>query len=217
VALTLRPLAALRAMLGEFEQARSLIREGNEILDDLGGLSSAACHHEAFVEMLAGRPEAAERRLRLGYERLEEMGERALLATTAAMLAQALQAQGRDDEAEALAELGERTAAPEDLATQVVVRGVRARILARRGDAGRAEAQARAAVELAGPTDLLPIRADALLDLGEVLALAGRAEEADAVTSQARELLELKGSLVAAERARSLRPAATHPRANGGR
>jgi tetratricopeptide (TPR) repeat protein len=219
VAMTLHPLAALRAMVGEFDAARDLIREGNEILDELGGLSSAVCHHEALVEMLAGRPAAAERRLRTGYRRLEEMGERALLATTAAMLARALNAQGRDDEADRFCEVSERTAAPEDLTTQIVWRGVRARIVARRGDPQRAEALARAAVDLSAPTDLLTIRADAFLDLADVLDAQGRVDEADAASAQAVALLEEKGCLASAERARWRRagvPAASESRRNGG-
>ena len=56
VAVTLHPLAALHAMLGEFEQARSLIREGNAILTEAGRMQSAVSHHEALVEMLADDP-----------------------------------------------------------------------------------------------------------------------------------------------------------------
>jgi tetratricopeptide (TPR) repeat protein len=75
-AVTSHQLAALHAMKGEFKAARALVREGNEILDDLGRMNSAVSHPEAWVELLAGHPEAAEERLRLGYGRLEEMGER---------------------------------------------------------------------------------------------------------------------------------------------
>ena len=55
----------------------------------IGTLTAAVSHNEPVVEMLAGRPEVAEARLRGGYERLEAMGERAVLATTAALLARA--------------------------------------------------------------------------------------------------------------------------------
>ena len=41
-------------MTGDFDLARQLIREGNEILDELGRMESAVSHHEAIVEMLAG-------------------------------------------------------------------------------------------------------------------------------------------------------------------
>src|SRR5262249_37448699 len=100
VAETLYPLAALYAMRGEFDSARALIRDGNAILEELGGIYSAAMsHHEAVVEMLAGRPDVAEARLRGAFERLEEMGGKDLLATTASMLAQAILAQDRPDDA----------------------------------------------------------------------------------------------------------------------
>ena len=54
--------------------------------------SAGLSHHEALVEMLAGQPDVAEDRLRRAYETLDEMGEKTLLATTAAMLAQAIYA-----------------------------------------------------------------------------------------------------------------------------
>jgi class 3 adenylate cyclase/tetratricopeptide (TPR) repeat protein len=202
LAWTLHSLAALRAMIGGFDEARRLIGEGNEILEELGGLHAAACHHEALVEMLAGEPAAAERRLRRGYEKLEEMGERSQLATTAAMLARAAQAQGRDEEGDAYCDVSERAAASEDLSAQVMWRGVRAMILARRGLDEQAETLARAAVELGAPTDLLTMRADAFHDLAEVLGLQGRADEAGAATSRANELLEQKGCLVASTQSR---------------
>ena len=46
VAVTLHPLGLLHAMTGQFERARRLIREGNAILDELGGMESAVSHHE---------------------------------------------------------------------------------------------------------------------------------------------------------------------------
>jgi tetratricopeptide (TPR) repeat protein len=129
------------------------------------------------------------------------MGERGLLATTAAMLAQALEAQGRDDEAEAQCGVSEASAPHEDLVTHVVWRGVRARLLARAGRADAAEALAREALGLIERTDLLTHQGDARLDLAEVLRLAGRAGEADAAAQDALDLYERKGNLVSAARA----------------
>ena len=54
------------------------------------------------MEFLADDPEAAERNLRGGYGALPQMGEQAVLSTTAAFLARAVFAQGRADEAEEL-------------------------------------------------------------------------------------------------------------------
>jgi len=202
VAAMLHPLGLLHALEGDFDQARRLIREGNEILDDLGQLQSAVSHHEALVEMLAGQPATAEARLRAGYAKLEEMGERTLLATTAAMLAQAIHAQGRHQEADSFCLVSERTAAAEDLPTQAMWRRVRAKILGRQGRTGEAEALAREAVRLSEPTDLLTMRADALVDLAEVLELRGSTAEADATARQGLALYDQKGDVVSAARIR---------------
>jgi tetratricopeptide (TPR) repeat protein len=80
----------------------------------------------------------------------------------------------------------------------------RARIRAQQGDLERAEALAREAVQLGERTDLLNTQADALLDLAEVLALAGRREEALVALEEAARLYERKGNLPAIERARSV-------------
>jgi tetratricopeptide (TPR) repeat protein len=202
VAAALHPLGLLHAMNGDFDQARRLVRQGNAILDELDRLQSAVSHHEFLVEMLAGQPEVAEERLRVGYARLQEMGERALLPTTAAMLAQAIHAQGRYQEADAFCLVSEQTATPEDFSTQVMWRGVRAKLLGQQGRLGEAEALAREAVRLSEPTDLLTMRADALVDLAEVLELRGSAAEAHAIARQGLALYEQKGDLVSAARIR---------------
>jgi ATP/maltotriose-dependent transcriptional regulator MalT len=153
--------------------------------------------------MLAGDYVAAEESLRAGYRALDEMGEKALLSTTAAFLAQAIFAQGRDAEAEQLAALSEELSASGDLLTQVLWRSVRARVMAAGGRAEEGEALAREAVTLAEKTDFLNHQADAITDLAEVLREAGRTDEAYAAASKALGLYERKGNRVAAERARS--------------
>jgi tetratricopeptide (TPR) repeat protein len=201
VALTLHPLAALHAMTGDFDQARELIAEGNAILGELGRLESAVSHHEALVELLAGRPAAAEASLRGGFETLRRMGgDGALIATTAAMLGQTVYAQDRLAEAEELCELSARTASPQDLVTQVLWRGVRAKALARRGEVDEAESLAREAVALVEGTDLVSHHGDALLDLAAVLRLGGREAEADAAAEAGGSLHERKGNAAATER-----------------
>jgi class 3 adenylate cyclase/DNA-binding SARP family transcriptional activator len=200
-ALTLHPLAALHAMRGEFGEARSLVRAGNAVLDGLDRMQSAVSHHEALVELLAGEPGIAAAKLRAGYDRLAEMGEKAVLATTAAMLAQALYAEGHYGEAHEFCAVSEETAAAEDLSTQVIWRGVRAKLLARDGRFAEAETLARRALVLVLRTDQLNRQGDVLLELAEVLALAGRVEEAVAVAREAGETFERKGNLVSAERA----------------
>ena len=203
VAATLHPLALLYAMNGDFVRARGLIREADAILEDLGRLESTVSHYEASVEMLAGEPALAESKLLTGYDKLAAIGESSLLATTAAMLAQAAFAQGQDEAAEEYCRTSERTAAADDLTAQAAWRGVLAKILAQRGEFDTAEELARKAVRLAMPTDFTTVQADSLSDLGTVLDRAGRKVEAETAIRQALELYRQKGDIISAERTRS--------------
>ncbi len=118
-------------MDGDFDRAHQFLTDGNAIFEELGLTRySAASDIDGIVEMLAGDLTAAEERLRSGYLVLEEMGDKAFRPTTAAHLAQALLAQGRTDEALQFTQISEDLGAADDLLTQVVWRGVRARILA---------------------------------------------------------------------------------------
>jgi class 3 adenylate cyclase/tetratricopeptide (TPR) repeat protein len=197
-------LAGLYAQTGEFGRARVLIRESDAILAEVGFSIHAVAEWAALVEMLAGESRAAEERLRAGYDRLESMGDRAFLATTAGLLARALHDQGRDDEALGFALVCQETAAPADLVSQIAWRGSTARILAGRGEAGRAEVLAREAVALAAGTDLLCDHGDVLIDLAEALRAAGRFDHATHTAGEALALYERKGNLVAVGRVRSL-------------
>jgi tetratricopeptide (TPR) repeat protein len=87
--------------------------------------------------------------------------------------------------------------------SQVLWRTARAKLLARRGELEPAKALAREAVAVAEPTDLLITHADALFDLAEVLALAGRRDAALAALGDASELYERKGNLTTLARART--------------
>jgi predicted ATPase/class 3 adenylate cyclase len=197
--------AVLEAMRGDFGLARELLAEGRSTIEDAGlTLWAAVNAQEAYlVEMLAGTPGAAVDTLRESFATLDEGGERAFLSTIAAFLAHALHADGRDDEAERFSRESEDAAAPDDVISQVMWRTARAKIRARRGDFEGAESLAREAVLLGEPTDLVITRADALSDLAEVLALAGRREEALAAVDEAARLYERKGNATALGRARS--------------
>jgi tetratricopeptide (TPR) repeat protein len=198
-----RTLGALRAMQGRFEEAREHVVRSREILEDLGLKLRAAFGSEAagFVEMLAGDPAAAERELRAGYEGIERLGERGYASTVASLLAHALAAQGRLDEAERFSGVAEQMAAEDDLSTQVMWRSARAKVLAGRGRHAEADRLAREALRLAGETDDVNMHADTLMDLADVRRLAGRDAEADGAAREALDLYRQKGNLVAAERA----------------
>jgi class 3 adenylate cyclase len=192
-------LAVLEAMRGRFEAARGHYRRSDAAFDELGLAVQLASlrMYAGWAELIAGDAAAAERELRIGYDALERMGEHSYLSTTAAFLARAVFAQGRDDEAERLTAVVDETAAEHDRITHAMWRGTRARILARRDDPA-AEGLARESVELAFGTDCLNMQADALVDLSETLRLIGRGDEATEVAVQAVERYEAKGNAVSA-------------------
>jgi predicted ATPase/class 3 adenylate cyclase len=198
--------AVLEAMRGDFTAARELIVAGRRALEELGlPVWVAVTGQEAFfVEMLAGDPGAAAATLRQSHDSLDEMGERSFRSTIDALLAHALCALGEYDQADRFSRASESETAPEDAFSQVLWRGARAKVLAHRGDVEAAEAAAREAVEIAGRTDLLNTQADALLDLAEVLALAGREDEARAAARDAAGRYEQKGNRTSLDRARRL-------------
>jgi tetratricopeptide (TPR) repeat protein len=199
-------LAHLRAMQGEIEPARELYGRARSILDDQGDQVQAATASidSAAVEMLAGDPVAAERELRGDYETLGRMGEKLYLPTVAALLAQAVYAQGRYDEADELARVAEELAPEDDVDAQALWRCVRAKVAARKGTTAEAAQLARAAVDLLDEEDGPVMKADALSDLAEVLLLARRTPEARTALEQAASLYERKGNAVSAARTRAL-------------
>jgi len=205
-ALAYRALAGLVAMEGRFDEARELLERDRAIIEDVGLRVAAAVASEIWgiLEMLAGKPEAAERRLREGYDILEAMGEKSGLSTLAAMLAHAVYAQGRYDEAFHFTEISEEAAPEEDRSANVYWLAARAKVLARRGRPEEGERLARNALGLAEPTDFLNMRGNALMDFGEVMGLAGRASEAVTAVAQALRLYERKGNTVAAGQARAV-------------
>jgi Flp pilus assembly protein TadD len=130
----------------------------------------------------------------------------------AAELARAIYAQGRFEEAERFTDASEELAATADMASQISWRAVRAKVLARRHEFEAAEELARGAVALAEQTDGLNSQGRALMDLAEVLELAGRAGEAQPVVEQALHLFEQKGNAVSARKARAVLSAFEVPR-----
>jgi class 3 adenylate cyclase len=198
-------LAGLWAMQGEFETAHRFLDERNAILAELGRtMQSAVSHPQAFVALASGDPSAAEAVLRDGYERLTQMGEKALLADTAIMLARAVHEQGRHDEAWELTRVAEEAAATDDLAVQITWRTQRALLLAERGVLGEAKRLSAKAVRLAARTDWLSDRGDALLSHAKVLTAAGEARAARAALREAAALYEEKHNIIGIQRTKSL-------------
>ena len=198
-------LGCLRALEGLFAEARALHRRRAAIFAELGlPLASAwHAHTEGWVELLAGDAAAAEQVLRRAYDTLERVGALTQLQVVGAVLARALVTQGRLAEAERLAASVEELD-PTGIAEIAAARCARALAAARLGRPGEGEQLARTAVAAIDRTDFLIDRADARVDLAEVLRAAGGAEEARSLLREARELNDLKGNVAAAARVDAL-------------
>jgi class 3 adenylate cyclase/tetratricopeptide (TPR) repeat protein len=197
-------LAQLRAMEGEFDLARELYRRGQTLLRDLGPSVSAITTSiaSAYVEALAGDLEAAEAELRRDEAALAELDERFYRSSIAGTLARVLLRAGKVDEANRFARLAQDIADPEDTDPQVLWRSVQSRILAIRGELDEAARLSGEAVELAGETEDIILKADALVDRSVVLAAAGEADAAGAALETAIRLYEQKGDVISADRIR---------------
>ena len=196
----------LAAMAGDFDDARRRCRAADQVFDALDRPVAAAAISawSSGVELLAGDAVAAERELRPAVARLEELGALGNLASVAPQLAEALELQGRHEEALEASLTSERAASPDDLHAQIAWRVARAKVMASLGRGDEAEQLAAKAVELADTTDSPLFAADALLSLAAAHAARGAAVEARAAAEGAARLYEAKGNVVAARAARAL-------------
>jgi class 3 adenylate cyclase/tetratricopeptide (TPR) repeat protein len=198
--------AHLRALRGDFTEARTLYTRARDALEALGGavMATTVSLDSGRVELLAGDPAAAERELRRDYDVLESIGERYALSTVAGLLGYALLRQGRHDAAIAATEAAERMAAADDVESHSLWRRVRAAAMTALGAPEDALPLASAAYALVADTDAPLMKAFALLDLGEVQAACGSLEGAQRSWQDALALLEAKEASVPASTARDL-------------
>jgi class 3 adenylate cyclase/tetratricopeptide (TPR) repeat protein len=201
----------MTASLGRFDEATELFGRSRALMEEVALLvwrAGALTQAVGWALLMDGRPADAEAELRSSYETLKEIGEVSFLSTVAAILAEAVLAQGRPDEAEELTRISEEAAGAEDVYSQVVWRSVRAKCMARRGATAEALDLAREAVTLVTGTDALDLQWHALMGQAEVLRLAGRVAEAEVALQQAAAVAERKGNVVAARLSReALAPA----------
>ena len=195
-------LANVNAMQGRTEKALELLARWRRAVADLGESIWLFAINFGFVA-LKDDPVAGERELRPWYEALERIGERSHLSSVAGHLALAMCAQGRYDEADRLSHESEEAARPNDIHSHMLWRAARTRVLACKGELEAAESLARAAVAFAADSDFLDSHGDALMNLSEVLRLAGRRREASPVVEQAIRLYDQKGNVVSAAEARA--------------
>ena len=192
----------LEAMQMRIDVARELIARALTLALERGLGVSGATHVRpaiADIELLAGNLDVAERELRIACEETEAIGELGFLSSMTPILIDILLAQGRDREALEATERwrADRLTVPEDVDAHAGWRRVRARALARFGEFDEAEQLAREAIEMLAPSDFVNNQADAQVGLAEVLALAGRGDDAAAASAEAIRLYEAKGNLIA--------------------
>ena len=199
-------LARLRAMQGDFAEARELIAEAARLRDELGAyvVVPVTSLHSSRVETLAGDLPAAERDLRADFEKLSLIGAKYSLPVVGVLLARAVCGQGRYREAAELNATVEQLADDADVECQAMRRCVSAQILAAdAAEPDEAERLAREALDFVD-SESPDLRGDCLVVLAEVLTASGRRDEARLALREAYDLYTLKGNVVSADRVLSL-------------
>jgi class 3 adenylate cyclase len=192
--------AWLLAMLDRFDEAMPLARDSNDRQRELDGRLLGE-DRLAEIARMAGDHEAAARHRETLCAWLEEREQVGLLATYVSMLGRDLCALGRFDEAETLARRG-RELAGEEVTDGPLWRQVQARVLAHRGEHAEAERLAREAVAGCEQGDSLIFQGDAWWALAEVLAAAGRDDEAAAALAESLDRYERKQNIPLARQVR---------------
>ena len=195
-----RPLPGVpRARRGRPDDPRDLLRRAGGARGDAGRPRDGPCaarrgheddrgvraHPLGRAERAGDLPRPATRRhagrggqtLRRSFATLDEGGERAYLSSIAGFLAHALAAEGEDEAAERFSRESEQAASPDDVLSQVVLADGAGEDPGPAGRARPGRALAREAGRLRRADRSARHPRDALVDLAEVLARAGRREE----------------------------------------
>jgi tetratricopeptide (TPR) repeat protein len=218
MSLLLSAVASIQSMAGRHEEARRSLERAVMLADSLGmdvdALFMAA--DRGTLELLAGDAIAAESAMRPAFDRMSQLDDPVLAGTLAAVLADAVARQARDQEAIELTELAERLLQVEDVSGQALWRAARARALVSSGRASEAVELASEAVELLRPTDFLNQFADTHVVLAEALAASGKDTDAREVLSQAHEAYLRKGNVVMTEKTMEMLARGRTPAAGDG-
>jgi class 3 adenylate cyclase/tetratricopeptide (TPR) repeat protein len=193
-------MAELEAMVGRFDVARRLADAAVATMTELGlrVFLRRARLIRGQIDLLAGDPVGAERTFRAVYDELGVSGDLETVSTCASLLAEALLAQGRIEEAQAFTVVAASNAPHGSVLAEAKWRYIRARTRVRSGGFVEALDLAREAVEMTAQGDDLNLRADALLAQADVLLTGGRQAEAREKAAAAIALYERKGNVVAA-------------------
>jgi tetratricopeptide (TPR) repeat protein len=176
--------AGLLAMLGRFEKAWAIALPAAERAREMNGDNSGD-FALGEIAVLEGDHEAAVHWFGRACDALERQGSSALLSSYLPKQGRSMCALGRYDEAERLADRGRELGDERDYVTQMYWRQVKAVVSAHRGEYGEAERLARESVQVTEATDGLNDQGDAYYYLANVLAEAGRVDEAAEALGQA--------------------------------
>jgi len=193
---TLRVIGTMLGLEGRYDEARELLARSRAIFSEHGnhlGLITLG-FSTAPLELRAGDPAAAEREARAALELAEQFGDRGRLPNLATLVADALLAQDRIEEADEYARYARDSAQTGDVSGQAFSRMAVARVLVRRGATDEAMELAHDAVALLAETQEILSLPWLLAGQAEVLELAGHLDEAAAVLREEIELWELKGA-----------------------
>ena len=185
----LKPLCMLYAHVGRVADARAAIDRSQSIFASFGaGLALAESAVPAStVGLIVGDPVAAERYARQGYEAFRAMGERGVyVVDLAGLLADALYAQGRFDEAQQLIDQADAEPSPTSVSSMWLTK---AKLLARRGQFATAR-QLVGQAEARLPASDAFLQAEALKTRAEVERLVGASDQAAASLRAALNIYE---------------------------
>jgi predicted ATPase/DNA-binding SARP family transcriptional activator len=200
----LEPLSVLYALPGRFADARAAVARAQSLYRGLETRLTPSCAVGAGeIEMIAGNPAAAEPEFRRGCEGLRALGNRGILCSALSLLAEAVYAQGRLDEAQELTRQAEAISSRPDRDVQTRWRAVRAKVLARRGQFPAARQLADQSLAIAGSSSSTTLQAYALEAQAEVSRLVGAPEEAAGHLRAALRLYEERRASALADRTRA--------------
>ncbi len=186
--------AWLLAMLGRFEEARPIAEEARDRILQLTG-AHWVDWIPGEIAALGGDHESAVAYLQPFCNFLEKRQQRFYLSSVATMLGRELCRVGSYDEAERSVLLVRKLGVRQNTLAEAAWRQVQALVHASRGDHDEAEGLAHEAIAIMEQSDGLNYQGDAFCDLAEVLAVAGRTDEAAEALEQALERYERKKNL----------------------
>jgi tetratricopeptide (TPR) repeat protein len=189
------------AMLGRSDDARLKHEGAMRGFAELGLVLDIAewAQSGRFIAEWAGDLPTAIGQLEESCRVLEQMQDQGFYPTNAAMLARVEIESGYVEAAEAWIHKASATANPDDLASQVEIRGVSALIAASQGDLETAERLAREELDLVGGTvDQWIYEIEAWHDLATVRRARGSVDDAVDALEKSKALCLLKENLAAA-------------------